>query len=187
MSKATCPICGNVILPIDDVVSFKRRKAHRKCLNNIGIRASGQEKNKLNATKKTSIPPKLSVPVSEAEYKEKRAVVEYVEQLTQMKATAKIYKLLEDYCKKYKFTYVGMLRGLQYYYEALENTPEGDCIGIIPYIYDEAQEYMNRIDKAASFNDKVTAKELKEMYPKVKYTVKKKKESLDLIDISSIL
>ena len=79
-----------------------------------------------------------------------------------------------------------MLRGLQYYFEVLDNPVEGDCIGIIPYIYDEAQEWMNRIQESADINDKFTSNEIEAMYPTIKVQVVRKKEELKLIDIASL-
>ena len=189
MGKPTCPMCKGAILPTDIIVPFKGRKAHKRCFDTYIAQASRQEKKpkkKDNTSKETNDIPKISIPVSEAEYKEKKAVVEYIEQLTNQRATAKVYKLLEDYSKKYNFTYIGMLRGLQYFYEALENSPEGDCVGILPYIYEEAQAYMDKIDEAANNNRSVTSKELNQMYPKVKLKIKKKEETPSLIDIGSI-
>lgn len=187
--KRKCPICGRFIENMEDAVPMKSRYAHKTCLNNAVIHASDTEKKK--ATKKC-VPPKdckqiaVSIPVSEAEYKEKRAVLDYIEKLTNNKPNAKVYKLLEDYSKKYRFSFTGMLNGLQYYFEVLDNPVEGDCIGIIPYVYDEAQEYMERIKESADANDKFTSKEIEAMYPAVKVRVVRKKEELELIDIASL-
>ena len=184
--KRKCPICGQWIQETDATVPFKNRVAHETCLTNaIRVPATG------NRAKK--VPPKLqpkpttvSIPVTEIEYKEKRAVIEYLEKLTNTKPTAKTYKLLEDYSKKYKFSFPGMLKGLQYYFEVLDNPVEGDCIGIIPYIYDEAQEYMEHIEESAVANDKFTSNEIEAMYPTVKVQIVRKEDKPKLIDIASL-
>jgi hypothetical protein len=189
MGVKKCPICGQVIQETDDTIPFKSRTAHRRCLNNV-VHAQETEKKKppkkIPPKSHIEIQPTVSIPVSEAEYKEKRAVIEYIEQLTNTKATAKTYKLLEDYSKKYKFSFQGMLKGLQYYFEVLEHPIEGDCIGIIPYIYDEAQEYMGHIEESAQANKKFTSEDIEAMYPFVKVQITRKKDKPQLIDIASL-
>lgn len=185
-----CPICQRSITIDEETLPYKNRTAHKVCLTNILKPSALGSEQKNKKTKHTSIPDKqcrISVPVTEEEYKDKRAVISYLEQLTGSKPTAKIYKLLEDYSKKYKFTFSGMLRGLQYYYEVLDHSPEGDCIGIVPYIYDEAQDYMLHLEEVQAANNNVTSAELASMYPTEKIRISRKRDVPSLIDISSII
>lgn len=50
---------------------------------------------------------------------------------------------MENFVKKYKYTYKGMLFALKYYYEVEKGdwTKSGDGVGILPYIYDRACSY----------------------------------------------
>lgn len=196
MKQKTCSVCGELITEVDETMKYKNRIVHKKCFDNAmkalvkekkaAIKKPSTSKTKDDTKKTTANVSKLSIPVTEAEYREKRMVISYVEKLTGERATAKTYKLLEDYSKKYGFTFVGMLRGLQYYFEVLEHSPEGDCVGILPYIYDEAQKYMDNLEEAMHVNDSITAKELKQMYPVHKVQITKKKNDVNLIDISGL-
>lgn len=58
----------------------------------------------------------------------------------------KTSKLVEKYRADYGFTYSGMRRTLQYHYEVKKNKyKEGDSVGIIPYVYEEAKKYYRDI------------------------------------------
>lgn len=55
----------------------------------------------------------------------------------------RIKKQIEDYVKQYNFTYTGILRALIYSVEVKRNPIEkmNGGIGIVPYIYKEAENY----------------------------------------------
>lgn len=55
----------------------------------------------------------------------------------------KIRKQIKDYHTQYKYTYSGMLKTLKYFYEIRGNSKEkaNGGIGIVPYVYDEANRY----------------------------------------------
>ena len=55
-------------------------------------------------------------------------------------------KLIEKYKDEYQYTYTGMLRSLQYWYE-VKKMPfdKKKGVGIIPYIYQEAYNYYHSI------------------------------------------
>ena len=183
MRTAKCPICGNDIKPREDVVPFKNRVAHKRCLKGI-VKASEKSETKLKVEEDKPIV--LSLPTTEAEYKDKKALLEYIETLTSKKATAKVYRLIEDYAKKYNFTFKGMLQGLQYYFEVLEQPIESDCVGILPYIYEEAQVYMNSYEQAVSANNGITQDKLIKSYPTTKIKIRRSDLTPDLIDISKL-
>ena len=192
-----CPLCGKPIEETDESVPYKNRVAHRRCFLNLAAVAQKQKKaeskdreaeRKEKAKAKQEEKAKEShvvLEVSEEEYKEKKAVLEYLEQLSGQPATAKVYQLLKNYATKYKFSYQGILETLEYYYEVLDNLPKGDCIGIIPYYYDEARKYMEKFRTYQHINDKVTAHDLSGMYKETIVKIKHK-EPEGLIDLSSI-
>lgn len=196
-SQRICPLCGKPIEETDESVPYKNRVAHRKCFLNL---ASVAQKNRMADSKDHEAERKekakaqqeekakesrVVLEVSEEEYKEKKAVLEYLEQLSGQPATAKVYQLLKNYSTKYRFSYQGMLETLEYYYEVLDNLPKGDCIGIIPYYYDEARKYMEKFQTYKHVNDKVTAHDLSGMYKETIVKIKHKGPE-GLIDLSSI-
>jgi hypothetical protein len=196
-SQRICPLCGKPIEETDESVPYKNRVAHRKCFLNL---ASVAQKNRKADSKDREAERKAKakvqqeekakesrvvLEVSEEEYKEKKAVLEYLEQLSGQPATAKVYQLLKNYATKYRLSYQGMLETLQYYYEVLDNPPKGDCIGIIPYYYDDACKYMKKFQSYQHVNDDVTAHDLKEMYKETVITIKHR-EPEGLIDLSSL-
>lgn len=56
---------------------------------------------------------------------------------------AKIRKQIMEYRKNYGYTYSGMLKTLQWWFEIKRNSIENanDGIGIVPYVYKQACEY----------------------------------------------
>jgi hypothetical protein len=74
----------------------------------------------------------------------------YIEQLFGIGyITAKIAKQIRDYRVAYGYTYSGMYYALEYWFE-VRKTPidkANQGIGIVPYVYDAAQEYFNNISK----------------------------------------
>ena len=63
----------------------------------------------------------------------------------------RIYSQANSFIKKYSYTYHGMEQALKYLYEVKNHKDnysiENKTIGLIPYCYDEAQEYFNRIEQ----------------------------------------
>lgn len=55
----------------------------------------------------------------------------------------KIRKQIMDYRKNYGYTYSGILKSLQWWFEIKKNSLESanDGIGIVPYIYKQASDY----------------------------------------------
>jgi hypothetical protein len=103
---------------------------------------------------------------------ERKEVYKYVARLFGFKNEDKpgpvINSQLKNFIEKYNYTYTGMLNALKYFYEIKGGSKDkaNQGIGIVPYIYDEAQEYYA---KMASKQEKVAQtieKQLKEA-PKV--------------------
>lgn len=57
--------------------------------------------------------------------------------------TAKVRKQIKDYKQEYNYTFIGMLRSLKWWYEVKGNSTAqaNDGIGIIPFIYEQAEKY----------------------------------------------
>lgn len=183
MKTAKCPICGNEIKSREGVMPFKNRLAHKRCLKGI-MKASEDVEPKPTVDNEAVL--SIALPTTEAEYNDKKQLLSYIETLTGRKPTAKVYRLVEDYAKKYGFTFKGMLQGLQYYFEVLEQPVEGDCVGILPYIYEDAVMYMNDYEGAMVANASIKPQQLNDLYPTIRVQVKQKTSVPDLIDISKL-
>lgn len=59
----------------------------------------------------------------------------------------KVFSLIPRYLKK-GYTYLGMVRALEYHYFIRKSSKEkaNNSIGIIPYVYDDAQKYFEKIN-----------------------------------------
>jgi len=81
---------------------------------------------------------------------------------------------------QYHFTYKGIHRALRYYYEITHHRIDNRFkhLGIVPYVYNKAQEYYEKIENAREKNKKVgeIEKEIKEIHiPIPQTTVKRRK------------
>ena len=72
------------------------------------------------------------------------ALTNYIKQKFNMQTiSAKITRQITDYKKQYNFTYSGMLKSLMWWFDVKHNSTEGTNggIGILPYIYHNAETY----------------------------------------------
>lgn len=134
--KVKCVFCGLTFdrdkEPYSEVGA--RRYAHKACF----------ERNESNKTQ------------TEKDYAD---LVNYIQQLFNIPdITAKIAKEIKDMREKYKYTYSGILGTLVFWFEVkkapLEKANGG--IGIVPYVYDQAKEYYQKIDSANQLNIGIT-------------------------------
>lgn len=68
---------------------------------------------------------------------------DYIKKLFDGKPSQRVWKQIRDFKEKDGFTYSGMLKTLQWWYEVKGNSIDkanGAC-GIIPYVYNEAMQY----------------------------------------------
>ena len=82
--------------------------------------------------------------------KQKMELDEYVCRIFGLKAPGPVNnKLLQKYKTERGYSYEGMLNALKFWYEVKGHTANKaqERVGIIPFIYAEAQEYYNRIEK----------------------------------------
>jgi hypothetical protein len=118
--------------------------------------------------------------------KQKDELTEYICRLFSLKAPGpRIYAQIKSYLEKYPYyTYIGIKQALVYFFEiqkkSIDKANQG--IGIVPYVYDDAQEYFNRIiirqeRVATELSDtlSVAAQEIK-----IKKQEKKKKNLYDM-------
>lgn len=155
-----CYFCGSVIESVSEEVPYKNRYAHKNCFN-AAVKATAEKKagkiaeksKKTPETKKTSR-TELKDALSESEYKDKIELFNYIRELTNVKEmSAKIYKLTDDYIKKYNFTYRGIKDTLYYYFALCNHEISGDCIGIVPYYYDEAKRFFDSYKESLNKNE----------------------------------
>ena len=121
MALVTCAYCGckTVDKLSQDYIQYKGKNFHREC---------GEKQ------------------------KEKDNFYSYVCEVFKLKAPGpRIYNQGNSFVEKYGYTYLGMQKTLYVIYavkkHANDRPIESKSIGLIPYYYDEAQEYFKRIDK----------------------------------------
>lgn len=168
MPKRKCQICGEFIEHEEEWVPYKNRYAHAECFNLAMKMATQGKKEKLQemkhpAAKAPKKQKELKDGLAEDEYQEKVQLCDYIRSLIHEDLSPKVYKLMEDYYKKYKISYSEMLTDLKWYFEELENPVAGDVIGIVPYIHGDAQKYYADI-KRAQEDCKTKMDQITEMY-----------------------
>lgn len=87
-------------------------------------------------------------PFSGYEEKDQRALfIDYAYKLFNNKLNPAAYRLMDRYIKK-GYTWLGMLRSLEWFYVIKKNgiTKAKNNIGIIPYVYDDAQKFYDYQD-----------------------------------------
>lgn len=190
-AKRKCAICGEWIENNSESVPYKKRYAHLKCFNvamQVVTTEKSSKKNTSVKAKTVKVTPQKEVKagLTEEEYQEKRQLCDYLRECLKKDITVKIYKLIEDYIKKYKVSYHEIYETLYWYYSIESNPIQGDMIGIFPYILDDAKAQLNTIRNAQKdCEEKV--KNLPSMYPdKVIKAPVVGKRIIDQIDISKI-
>ena len=96
-----------------------RRYAHKSCADKIDAAIPQEEKDYNNLEK-------------------------YIKELFKIdRINAKTKKQIKDFREEYGYTYTGMLKTLYWWYEIKGHTTElaKDGIGIVPYVYDDAEKY----------------------------------------------
>lgn len=162
MSKRKCVICSNWIEKGDEAVPYKNRLAHVQCFNSMMKMAvkSNSEKKAAKSKKTKKINPKSTVLgdcLTEEESKQKRSLISYIEELFGEKANAKTYTQIKNLMRDYPyFTYVGLEQSIKFFYEIKENPITNQGLGIVPYVYDQAQEYFKNLGEVQSHNASIS-------------------------------
>lgn len=64
-----------------------------------------------------------------------------------------VSKHIDDMVNQNNYSYLGILQALIYYYDILDNPPyERPSVGIVPYVYDEAQRFYYEVDRVNANN-----------------------------------
>lgn len=112
-----CAFCGNGVFKVD-AKRYKNKNYHEECMN---------------------------------KQIEKENLTEYICKLFSLKAPGpRIYTQLKNFFEKYpNYTYKGIRQALEYFYEVRKNKIDkaNQGIGIVPYVYDEAENYYNGISQ----------------------------------------
>ena len=92
--------------------------------------------------------------------KDKEELIDYITQLFELKSPGPvIYKQLKTFRSDpaYGYSNKGILNALKYFYEVKKGNKEkaNAQLGIVPYIYDEAQKYYENIERANKVNQQV--------------------------------
>lgn len=193
MSRCKCVLCGQLISDKDftTAVPYKGRKAHLSCFN-TAMKTLKKENDSLleekaKEAKKRSNSPKPKVELkgamSEEEYAEKKAYYDYLKQLVVGDLQSKTYALTESYIAKYGFTWQGLYNTLVYLNEIKQMDLKGDVVGLLPYIYSEAQEYMDSVKAVSDSNKGI---DVSQMYQHQTIQIKPRPRRLKLLDIESV-
>lgn len=190
MAKRKCAICGDYIENNEESVPYKKRYAHLKCFNVamqvVSTKPRVKSENKKETTSKKSTQKEIKAGLSEEEYQEKKKLCDYLREKLKRDLSIKIYKLIDDYIKKYKVTYSDIYETLYWYYSIESNPIEGDMIGIFPYIYDKSKAELERIKNAQSVCEN-NISHISEMYPQKTIKAPDMKDRvIKQIDISKI-
>lgn len=190
MAKRKCAICGEWIEDNNDSVPYKKRYAHLSCFNVAMKVVTTEKKPKSTKTVQKSdkkLPQKeVKTGLTEKEYQEKKELCDFIREKTNADITIKIYKLIDDYIKKYKVTYKDIYEALYWYFSIENNEIKGDMIGIFPYIYDEAKNAMDNI-RSTQKNCQEKLEIMESMYPEKALQFPNVEDRvIDQIDISKI-
>ena len=87
------------------------------------------------------------------DYKDRKKIYKYVAHLFGFKSENRpgpvIISQLKNFMEKYPYyTYEGILNALTYFYDVKKGSKKkaSEGIGIVPYVYDEAQEYYQKLN-----------------------------------------
>ena len=133
-----CKYCGirfdRDIEPFVEVTN--RRYAHKSCFD------------KVDAT----------IPQDEKDYNE---LEKYIKKLFKLNnINAKIKKQIRDFRQEYGYSYTGILKTLYWWYEIKDHTTElaQDGIGIVPFVYKDAEKYFYAVYLAKMVNAEIEYK-----------------------------
>lgn len=132
---AICKYCGERFNRDKEpfVLVGARRYAHKSCSEKV----------------------EAAIPQEEKDYK---ALEDYIKKLFKKdKISVKIKNQIKDFKNEHKYTYSGILKTLYWWYEIKGHTTElaMDGIGIVPYIYEDAEKYYYTIFLATKINEKI--------------------------------
>lgn len=74
----------------------------------------------------------------------------------------RIYTQIKTYIEKNNYTYNGIKLALKYFFEVKHNNTSIETIGIVPYVYDEAQEYFKNTEHRQADIAKIIGEKIEE-------------------------
>ena len=95
------------------------------------------------------------IPQEEKDY---QALENYIKQLFKInRINAKTKKQIKDFKQEYGYSYTGILKTLYWWYEIKGHTTElaKEGIGIVPWVYEDAEKYYYTLYLAKIVNEKV--------------------------------
>lgn len=160
MGKRKCVICSNWIENGEETVPYKNRLAHVQCFNSMmkmAVKSNSQKKATKSKRPKKINPKEIGECLTEEESRQKRSLINYVEKVFGEKANAKTYTQIKNLMRDYPyFTYVGLEQSIKFFYEIKENPITNQGMGIVPYVYDQAQEYFKTLGEVQSHNASIS-------------------------------
>lgn len=127
------------------------------------------------------------------DYLDRKEVLRYVAKLFGFKSEDRpgpvINSQLKTFMTKYSYyTYKGILNSLVYFYEVKKGSKEkaNEGIGIVPYIYDEAQEYYEKLYNKQEKVAKIIEKQLEESPVVLKVKKIENKKVKNLYDLNNL-
>jgi molybdopterin converting factor small subunit len=153
-----CPYCEKK-LPKDEAVTHSKRYYHQNCFDEM-------QRNK----------------------EDRKELIEYICNLYNLDApTGLILKQVKDFQETYNYKFKGIMLALQYFHDTLDNpVREGDGIGIVPYVYEDAKRhYITRVNVENSLEN-IEGDFIKKKMIKVKSPELEHHKKLQAIDISSL-
>ena len=197
MAKCVCIFCHKKIEDDNDKVAYKNRYAHRNCYYSFVQETTNssietQEKKKRGRKKKADIESSnakiqtVSKALSNEEIDGEKQFITYMKTLLGTnKLPVQSVALAKNYIKTYQFTYDGIVQALRYWYEDKGNNCSGNNpIGIVPYIYNDAQKYFQDLAQVQKTNAEI---DTSGFYQKTQvYISKPRGHATPLIDIESI-
>ena len=123
---------------------------------------------------------------------DRKNLMAYICQLFGLKAPGPvIYSQRKTFTEKYKYTDAGMLKTLKYLYEVQKTKIDGakERIGLIPYAYNEAQEYFAKEERAKKEIAQKMADAIANQKTEIIYVknIRREEKKKDFIDPASIL
>lgn len=131
-----CPYCSVTFDTMaEPYVTMGRRYAHKACW---------EEHN-------------AKVPQEQRDYDN---LIQYLKDLFGMNPSPLILRQIREYKKDYNYSYTGIMKTLQWWYN-VQKKPLGDTntgIAIVPYIYQDASSYYYNLYLAATLNEEIEIK-----------------------------
>lgn len=107
----------------------------------------------------------------------------------------RIQRQIKSFVTEYNFTYTGIQKTLEYFFEIKKNSlaKSNGGIGIVPYVYNEARDYYEQIFRAQQINQQIlqtnaaAGRELRENYVVRIKAPKTRRKKLIPLDISGLI